>query len=105
MNSEQQVKFVHTKAELQAVRAQIAALERSSQTAGATSKQIQQEAGDGPVWIGIGKMFMRSTLTECQNLLTARRSDAAEQIEALKKKEAYHLATYQSLAKALNEGN
>lgn len=101
-SQELQQKVIVTRSELQSVKAQIGALQRSIQLGKMTQQEIDVEVGqNGQVWQGVGKMFMCTKGSDYTKSLESQSSDAQEKIEALKKKEAYFATTLENLTKAL----
>lgn len=98
---ELQQKALTAHSELQSVKAQINALQRSIQLGKVTKQEVEGIGGNGRVWQGVGKMFMSTKSTDYTNSLDSKSSDAQEKIEALKKKEAYFETTLENLTKAL----
>ena len=101
---ELQDKLAQTRSELQAVKAQIAALKRSDQLSQIIKQDLTNEVGtDAQVWQGVGKMFMSVKSSDYLKSLDTRQSDAKDQVTALEKKEAYFAVTLDKLNAAITE--
>lgn len=98
---ELQQKALTAHSELQSVKAQINALQRSIQLGKVTKQEIEEIGGNGQVWQGVGKMFMSTKSTDYTSSLDTKSGAAEEKIEGLKKKEAYFATTLENLTKAL----
>lgn len=92
--------MLQTRSELQAVRAQIAALKRSSQVAQLAQSQVHDEIPSGTVWHGVGKMFMAVSLDEYDASIKSRVGDIDDRLVALSKKEEYFRTSLDKLIKA-----
>ncbi|GMM52866.1 hypothetical protein DASB73_038290 [Starmerella bacillaris] len=97
---EMQERLLSTRAELQAVRARIAALRRSKQTMVLSQSQVGVET-DNRVWQGVGKMFKSISVDDFNNNVNDRTKQIDDQIEALAKKETYYATTLDKLLLAI----
>lgn len=97
---ELQQHLLKARAELQAVKAREAALQRSKQLAELTRRQVAAES-PGTVWQGVGKMFKQIPVAEFDERVDARTQDLDAQLEALKKKEQYFATTLDKLMLAI----
>lgn len=97
-----QPKILQTRSGLGAVRARIAAINRTKQMLDMTELQASADS-NGRVWQGIGKMFRSTNLDDYRQNNEAQAKNLNEQIEALKKKEVYFATTLDKMILATKQ--
>lgn len=98
-------KYIQTQAQLQSVKAQIAACQRTTKLNEATQKQLDQAVSgdDARVWQGVGKMFVSSNVKEYKKELDNESKNAQDTLKALNTKQRYLEQTYENVTKAIAE--
>jgi prefoldin subunit 1 len=98
-------KYAQTQAELQSVKAQIAAKTREIKLIDVTETQLKEQVPDPDtrVWRGVGKMFLSMDFGSYMQSLEKDKKDSQEQTAALKKKEQYLETTHKNLTTAITE--
>lgn len=95
-----QARILATRAELQAVKARIAAAKQNKRMTELTTEQITKDPGQGQIWQGAGRMFFKTSRSDYEKENESRQRELDEQLSSLSKKELYYNTTLEKMIQA-----
>lgn len=95
-----QDRIAAARAELQAVRARIAAAKQSKRMTELVTKQIQNEPNEGDIWQGAGRMFFKTSRNDYKKECETKQKELDKQLSSLSKKELYFNTTLEKMVQA-----